>query len=450
MNRRRAIQFLGVFFLAMYLLTILSRSMDSFRVVQVKTEKIQKTVIGHSVSGSGKVESTRQQGVFTVPEMKVTSLAVQEGDSVKSGDLLLEVDLETLKKKQSALLAEIEKAKLTQADAQEQVEQADKKRQEAIAHAQKNYDQTVASADQSVAWAQQDLDLAYDKWNQYQSHGSEAFTEDGQEDEQQREALRDEIWEKEKALESAATEREKNIAQARQALEDASQPVEPNRTAQVQQVEVEQKQKELEQVNALLERDGKVYAPAGGTVVKWNVKTGSLISEEAVLLLAEKTKTYQLTASVDASLQKYLDVGAEAELTGADGQALKDTATVKNIQSNEEDASLLDVTFSVPSSQVQIGESLEFELTKESRVYSCCLPLTALYQEDSKYYVYVVEEEDSVLGKVQKVRKVTVEVEEKNETTAALKEGVLTKEQQIVVESQREIQGGSRVRLEES
>ena len=67
MNRRRAIQFLGVFFLAMYLLTILSRSMDSFRVVQVKTEKIQKTVIGHSVSGSGKVEITRQQGVFTVP-----------------------------------------------------------------------------------------------------------------------------------------------------------------------------------------------------------------------------------------------------------------------------------------------------------------------------------------------------------------------------------------------
>ena len=55
-----------------------------------------------------------------------------------------------------------------------------------------------------------------------------------------------------------------------------------------------------------------------------------------------------------------------------------------------------------------------------------------------------------MLGKVQKVRKVTVEVEEKNETTAALKEGVLTKEQQIVVESQREIQGGSRVRMEES
>ena len=42
-----------------------------------------------------------------------------------------------------------------------------------------------------------------------------------------------------------------------------------------------------------------------------------------------------------------------------------------------------------------------------------------------------------------------MEVEEKNETTAALKSGVLSKDQQVVVDTDREIQEGSRVRLKE-
>ena len=77
------------------------------------------------------------------------------------------------------------------------------------------------------------------------------------------------------------------------------------------------------------------------------------------------------------------------------------------------------------------------------------MPLTALYEENSKYFVYVIEDADSVLGTVKKVRKISVEVEEKNETTAALKSGVLSKDQQVVVDTDREIQEGSRVRLKE-
>ena len=77
------------------------------------------------------------------------------------------------------------------------------------------------------------------------------------------------------------------------------------------------------------------------------------------------------------------------------------------------------------------------------------MPLTALYEENSKYFVYVIEDADSVLGTVKKVRKISVEVEEKNETTAALKSGVLSKDQQVVVDTDREIQEGSRVRLNE-
>ena len=41
-------------------------------------------------------------------------------------------------------------------------------------------------------------------------------------------------------------------------------------------------------------------------------------------------------------------------------------------------------------------------------------------------------------------------MEEKNETTVALKSGTLTNEQKIVVSTDKAIQGGSRVRLAKS
>ncbi len=100
MNRKKAVQSLGIFFLAMCLLTVFSRSMDSFRVAQVTAQTVTKTVLDYSVSGNGKVESSRELAVFTVPEMKVSSLNVQEGELVKKGELLFQVDLNTLKKRE--------------------------------------------------------------------------------------------------------------------------------------------------------------------------------------------------------------------------------------------------------------------------------------------------------------------------------------------------------------
>ena len=74
--------------------------MDSFRVAQVTAQTVTKAVLDYSVSGNGKVESSRELAVFTVPEMKVSSLNVQEGEQVKKGELLFQVDLKYVKEKE--------------------------------------------------------------------------------------------------------------------------------------------------------------------------------------------------------------------------------------------------------------------------------------------------------------------------------------------------------------
>ncbi len=209
MNRKKAVQSLGIFFLAMCLLTVFSRSMDSFRVAQVTAQTVTKTVLDYSVSGNGKVESSRELAVFTVPEMKVSSLNVQEGEQVKKGELLFQVDLNTLKKKRSSLMTELEQAKLTKEDADSQAKTIQEKQEEEISHARENYDQAVESADQAVAMAQQDLDLAREKLNDFYNTSESSFSGEGQSAQESEQSLLDEIYEKEKALELAFTEREK-------------------------------------------------------------------------------------------------------------------------------------------------------------------------------------------------------------------------------------------------
>ncbi len=451
MNRKKALQALGIFFLIMCFLTVFSRSMDSFRVAQVTTGTIQKTMIDHSVGGSGNVESTNQQAVFTVAQMKISSMAVQEGDQVKEGDLLFQVDLKTLQERKSAIKAEIEQARLTQEDARKQNQIAQEKQEAALTHAQENYNQAVAAGDLAVAQAQSDLNLANERLNEFYASSDDGLnSEEGQSSAQDEQSLLDDVREKEKALESALASRDQSVATARQAVEDASFPAQTDSSDQIQEVTISQKQTDLDEVNTLLEQGGKVIAANSGVVSKINVSTGGQTTDEAVLLLGQKSENYQVVASVDASMEEYINLGAEVVFTDRDGKKLEKSGEVKSVKNQEENSSMLSVVLSVPSQEVEIGDSLNFEITNESEVYDCCLPLTALYEDDSDYFVYVVEEEDSVLGTIQTVRQVPVEVEDKNETMAALKSGVLTDEQQVVVDSDRTIQGGSRVRLKDS
>lgn len=61
----------------------------------------------------------------------------------------------------------------------------------------------------------------------------------------------------------------------------------------------------------------------------------------------------------------------------------------------------------------------------------------------------VVEETETVLGTERIARRVDVTVLDKNEEYAALQEGTLTAEQDIITGADRNVEPGGRVRLEE-
>ncbi len=81
---------------------------------------------------------------------------------------------------------------------------------------------------------------------------------------------------------------------------------------------------------------------------------------------------------------------------------------------------------------------------------SLAVPQSALRQDDRSWFVYVLEVKDTVLGELYFVRRQEVDVTDKNGTYAALAQGFISTETQIITDSDRYIEAGSRVRLQGS
>jgi len=94
---------------------------EAGQVVKVQAEKVARRNLTSLVSASGRVQPKREVKVSALHMGKVTRLAVKEGDLVKAGDLLLEIDPTPYRASVAQLRAalEAERARLALSEAEE-------------------------------------------------------------------------------------------------------------------------------------------------------------------------------------------------------------------------------------------------------------------------------------------------------------------------------------------
>ena len=85
-------------------------------------------------------------------------------------------------------------------------------------------------------------------------------------------------------------------------------------------------------------------------------------------------------------------------------------------------------------------------LNKEIGRYECSLPLSALYQDNSSDYVFLIEEKNTILGVEMTARKQKVKVIDKDASYAALEMDAFTEEDKIIIETDKDVKDGMRVR----
>lgn len=114
--KKRVIGAFAGFLAAMLLFTFLSRAADSLSVAKVTVKKAERGKVNHTVTGTGTVVQNREQAVSTLAGQTVKSIYVEEGQQVKKGDRLFEIDLISLKEQILKQKQEMKKADLQSQD----------------------------------------------------------------------------------------------------------------------------------------------------------------------------------------------------------------------------------------------------------------------------------------------------------------------------------------------
>lgn len=300
----------------------------------------------------------------------------------------------------------------------------------------KNANDKVDKAKDALSEAENALSA----YNEQQNNNSNASYDE------QLKALYDDYKSKEEAYDEAIKQRKSTIQSADRSLEDANTPESVDTaSALTENDDLQEKQLAVDKLQKVMDAGGKVTAPSDGLVTKVNVTTGEATTEDTAIRISDQSAGYKFTATLDKSDAKFLAKDDKVTLDLGNGTSVEGLK-IQSIDVSQEDKNSYELTVSIPAKVKKIGTIATLKVEKASKKYDTCVPLTALHSDGDKYYVYVINEKDTILGTETAVDKVQVEILDKNNEQAAI-DGAFSWDQKFVLTSSKTLRDGDRVRL---
>ena len=390
----------------------------------------------NSNSNSGETDTTVSDSLEKTVEEKQLAYdkAVTNLDGVEKdieADVRKEID-----KAEEASKDESGNSTLTQEDKQKIREQVNA-RPENVSLLQNANDQINTAKD-----ALTEAENALSAYNEQQNNSSSASYDE------QLKTLYDDYKAKEEAYNEAVKQRQSTIQSANRTLEDAKAPENVDTaTALTANDDLEEKQLAVDELQKVMGVNGKITAPSDGLITKVNVTTGETTTEDTAIRISDQSAGYKFTATLDKASAKYLSKDDKVTLDLGNGTTVEGL-TVQSIDVSAEDKNSYELTVSIPAKVKKLGSIATLKVEKASKKYDTCVPLGALHSDGDKYYVYVINEKDTILGTETAVDKVQVDILDKNNEQAAI-EGSFSWGQQFVLTSSKTLRNGDRVRLVE-
>lgn len=309
---------------------------------------------------------------------------------------------------------------------------------------------------EDVSGLQAELEAAKKAWEQAAKEQEEAKAalevyqarqqgEKDQEGSQQEQALKDAYRQAQNAYESAVSQREKSLTEAGRRIEDAKKEQTPDSSDKVSQIDRQVLVMELEKMEALLEQKGVISSSVDGKITDIAIETGNDTMDGRCMAVADLSLGSRFVAQITKEEQKMINKGDSVVLNPGNGKKKAEGLKIESIRENEKEEDMLDVTVVIPDNRLEIGTTAELEADKKSPEYSCTVPIEALRSENNGYYVLVAEETETVLGSEITARRVDVELLEKNEKLAGLKEGALSGNDRVIVKTSKPVKEGDRI-----
>lgn len=306
------------------------------------------------------------------------------------------------------------------------------------------YQAVLDTAKEKIDAAEKEMQDAEEALKEYQNGAAQRKEQRESEKGQLEQAVRD----KQAAYEDAQASRESSLRSAGNAVAGASVADAQDSTARLGEIEMEQKELALSKLQKLEKAQGKIMAPIRGVITKIALTTGDRTPDGTAILLADLSSGCKFVAQVPKEQEKYIARKDAATLIGGDDKKIEGLE-IASVQMNEENQEQLDVTVNLPADTLSMGQAATLEVSRKAGSSRSCVPLETLHYDSQQAYVLVAEESQTVLGTEMTARRVDVTVLDKNEKYAAIQEGDLTPEQKLVQSSDRSVEPGGRIRLEE-
>lgn len=391
----------------------------------------------NSNSNSGETDTTVRDSLEKTVEEKQLAYdkAVTNLDGVEK-DIEADVQEEIKKAEEASKDESGNPITLTQEEKQKIREQVNA-RPENVSLLQNANDQINTAKD-----ALTEAENALSAYNEQQNNSSSASYDE------QLKTLYNDYKAKEEAYNEAVKQRQSTIQSANRTLEDAKAPENVDTaTALTANDDLEEKQLAVDELQKVMDVNGKITAPSDGLITKVNVTTGETTTEDTAIRISDQSAGYKFTATLDKASAKYLSKDDKVTLDLGNGTTVEGL-TVQSIDVSAEDKNSYELTVSIPAKVKKLGSIATLKVEKASKKYDTCVPLGALHSDGDKYYVYVINEKDTILGTETAVDKVQVDILDKNNEQAAI-EGSFSWGQQFVLTSSKTLRNGDRVRLVE-
>ena len=432
--RKQTFKALGVFFLLIFIFTLLSRAATTFTLAEVMVETPGRRSIDHVVRQEGTIEAGEVRGIFALGGLNIGEVSVAPGSHVEIGTPLLRVEMSHLNEKINDLETQLEIADLNISDMEYNQTLAQEEAATELTRAYEDHNRTIAVANAQVteafiAMENARIDLFYS-------------------DPESERSLREAFEATQRAYQNALSQRDEEIRVSNRRIDDANREPLQDSTIQVARLERERIDITLSDYLMLRELDGVVVSPMNGTVVSVDasVVVGGITPATAIMQIADTEAGFIFVATINREQQRHVSEGDPVTLEITRGDNVPDL-TIDVMARNEQDDEKMDVRVRLPvNDQIRLYDLATMRVEGESRIFSTTIPLSALHREvDGRHFVLVVREEATILGVQMVVDQVFVTIQDRNDRLAAVSDHELGSDQQIVVFSEREVGVGDRV-----
>jgi multidrug efflux pump subunit AcrA (membrane-fusion protein) len=219
-----------------------------------------------------------------------------------------------------------------------------------------------------------------------------------------------------------------------------------NINLELSELDIQGKKEAVDTANTILKKKGKVSSPVTGIILKLDVEVGiKTTGTEKVSIAVED---YGFIARVTKDEAKHLSAGDEISIKIGDShESMK--AYIENL-GLEDAEGWVEISAILPNGEYKEGTTAAFVVNKTSEQYRQTIPIQALRTDGvGANYVLITRENNTILGNELTAERINVTVLEKDYSTAAIEDS-LTREAVLIVSSNKNIEEGDRVRVNES